>query len=451
MGGTICTCSRQEGQVGRSILWLPWYIVNKFLASVDAAEDALGHPPNVVEIFCQMEASFDMPVKNIYELAAVLTSLQREDVIFADSTCFRYTRQKKEGYFSYTEIFNKKFPGYALDKKQRVIADTAKTVNFEQLLTCLKSSDSKLLDELRWAFDGEFRFLDGRSIEDQKMRIAFNTYPRSGNSFLRRLLEQVTGITTGATVSLHTSTSLQVMGLKGEEICDDRVFIVKAHHPMMMPATLAFSANKVICCVRNPLDVFVSWASLCNMMNHAAKPEFDYEKEFPEWFDWWVRWCTDAHRQYFDTMIAHATKDLKAPLHICRYEDLIKQPEKELNDMFKFLLDLDSLEGTNAETRIKEVVAMGSKATQTYNLKDTTGKFNINASRYTESQIEYMKEKIGDQLYFFGYSNHPEEEHNTAFFNFDEHKPENLAQFNGFRRVNEDGLKEVLTQPRPLK
>ena len=93
MGGTICNCSRQEGQVGKSILWLPWYIVNKFLASVDAAEDALGGPPNIVEIFCMMEASFDMPVKNIYEVAAVLTSLQREEVILSDATGYRYTRR----------------------------------------------------------------------------------------------------------------------------------------------------------------------------------------------------------------------------------------------------------------------------------------------------------------------------------------------------------------------
>ncbi len=116
-------------------------------------------------------------------------------------------------------------------------------------------------------FDGESRFLDGEKF-DQK--IAFNTFPRSGNSFLRSLLESVSGVTTGATVSLHTSTSLQCMGLKGEEIVDERVWIVKAHHPALMPGVLKFESNKVICCIRNPLDVFISYASLANTLSHTA-------------------------------------------------------------------------------------------------------------------------------------------------------------------------------------
>lgn len=212
----------------------------------------------------------------------------------------------------------------------------------------LKSKDESLFEAAKWQFDGDFRFLDGAPIEKLNNKVAFNTFPRSGNSFLRRFLEQVTGITTGASVSLHTATSLQIMGLKGEQIADNRVFITKAHHPMSIPNNELFSVNKVICCVRNPLDVIISYASLNCTMSHTTKPEFDYSVDFADWWKWWVKVQTDKHRFYFDSMIKHATVDKKAPLYICRYEDLVANPKEELEKLFAFILDLKDLEGTNA-------------------------------------------------------------------------------------------------------
>jgi len=50
-----------------------------------------------------------------------------------------------------------------------------------------------------------------------------------------------------------------------------------------------FDSDKVICCVRNPLDVILSFASLSNTMSHSANPEFDYATDYPEWWAWWVK------------------------------------------------------------------------------------------------------------------------------------------------------------------
>ena len=41
-------------------------------------------------------------------------------------------------------------------------------------------------------------------------------------------------------------------------------------------------------------------------------------------------------------------------------------PEPELRNLFKFILGLDSLEGTVIDKRIKDVMAMGAKKNQTY-------------------------------------------------------------------------------------
>ena len=55
-------------------------------------------------------------------------------------------------------------------------------------------------------------------------------------------------------------------------------------------------------------------------------------------------------------------------------------PEPELRDLFKFILGLDSLEGTVIDKRIKDVMAMGAKKNQTY--KPRQGGTNRNISNY---------------------------------------------------------------------
>ena len=42
-----------------------------------------------------------------------------------------------------------------------------------------------------------------------------------------------------------------------------------------------------------------------------------------------------------------------------RFEDLVMDPEPQLYNLMRFMLGKKDLTGTNAERRIKEVVAMG--------------------------------------------------------------------------------------------
>jgi len=53
--------------------------------------------------------------------------------------------------------------------------------------------------------------------------------------------------------------SVQLDGLKGEEIWDETVWIAKSHHPYPTRVVVPLEANKIICVVRNPLDVIVSF------------------------------------------------------------------------------------------------------------------------------------------------------------------------------------------------
>jgi len=90
---------------------------------------------------------------------------------------------------------------------------------------------------------------------------------------------------------------------------------------------------------------------------------------------------------------------------------------------------------------------MGASATQTYSLKSTTGKFNINASRYSAKLLEYVQQELKDVNTFFGYSNHPEQENATAFFDYANSLNEaDLARFNKFRQVNEESIRLVCSK-----
>ncbi len=139
----------------------------------------------------------------------------------------------------------------------------------------------------------------------------------------------------------------------GEGMQDDRVWVVKAHHPAQQPLTTPFVSKKVICIVRNPVDTFVSFANLVNTMSHTHKPDFSYQQDHPNWWDWWLRTCAENHAQYMATLWKHHVVEKRNPIYFVRYEDLILDKENTLQGLFRFLLEIDSLQGTNIEARIK--------------------------------------------------------------------------------------------------
>ena len=61
-------------------------------------------------------------------------------------------------------------------------------------------------------------------------RVGLASFMRSGNSYLRKFLEAVTGVTTGG--ELKRDILLQVAGFMGEgHPADDHVWVTKTHHP----------------------------------------------------------------------------------------------------------------------------------------------------------------------------------------------------------------------------
>jgi hypothetical protein len=64
-------------------------------------------------------------------------------------------------------------------------------------------------------------------LNEETFKVTYTSYPRSGNTFLRKYFETITGIATGSdqVMKFNLNIALQFSGLKGEGITDGRVWI----------------------------------------------------------------------------------------------------------------------------------------------------------------------------------------------------------------------------------
>ncbi len=101
------------------------------------------------------------------------------------------------------------------------------------------------------------RFLSKGSGHDKVLLVS---YPRSGNSFLRKLLEIKTSIVTGSDSRPNRTLSASLLrcGYKGEGVTDESVWIVKSHYPERL-GYIKFNASRVVLLVRNPFDAIESY------------------------------------------------------------------------------------------------------------------------------------------------------------------------------------------------
>jgi hypothetical protein len=116
---------------------------------------------------------------------------------------------------------------------------------------------------------------------------------------------------------------------------------VKTFFPQNREDTYQFRANKIIYLVRHPIDVMPSYAGLVFTMSHSLEPARDW-KEYNCWHPF-LNKIVPQWQQYHNYMLAQSKK---TPTFFLSYELLMTKPEETLTDLFCFLLDQESLEGT---------------------------------------------------------------------------------------------------------
>jgi hypothetical protein len=126
-----------------------------------------------------------------------------------------------------------------------------------------------------------------------------------------------------------------------------------------------------------------------------------------------------------------------------RYEDTTNDAKRVITELFQFMLDQQTLEGTVLEKRINETTGESSDKRAIYGLKSNVT-LNRNIHLYNDEQKEYIKNELKDFLHFFGYVDHSSNPDNlTPFFTYNNQTEQDLINYNGFKKHNAEVLAKL--------
>mmetsp|Transcript_18342 Transcript_18342/g.39648 ORF Transcript_18342/g.39648 Transcript_18342/m.39648 type:complete len:668 (-) Transcript_18342:82-2085(-) len=239
------------------------------------------------------------------------------------------------------------------------------------------------------------------------------SYPRSGNTLLRTLLERITSTVTGSDTrpdrtlskSLALDHDLVGEGLVGpnnktntksksslhlqnlyQSAYDPLVHIVKTHFPERK-GWKPVKGNRVLLLVRNPYDAIDSYWNLCCTNTHTRSLEESVYTKFAKKFEGLARheiqvWC-EFHYYWMDICEKEGV-----PLLIVRYEDLVLDIEAEMMRVMKFLMGqqggAEDKMASFLEWRIRHAVG-----------KSTTRPSATKPTQSTESEPATQKDQVG--------------------------------------------------------
>ena len=110
------------------------------------------------------------------------------------------------------------------------------------------------------------RFLSKLSEHE---KVSLISYPRSGNSFMRKLIENEFNIVTGSDSRPNRTlaASLLEFGYQGEAITDNSVWVVKSHYPERL-GYIRYPSQRVVLIIRNPFDAIESYFHMAMTNTH---------------------------------------------------------------------------------------------------------------------------------------------------------------------------------------
>lgn len=121
--------------------------------------------------------------------------------------------------------------------------------------------------------------------ENKFEKIILSSYPRSGNTLVRKYLEEISEVLTGSDCDVRRKLNYDLieMGMEGEGLVDHLVWCIKTHYPERFGAS-RFLANKCILLVRNPLDCITSLFNMIATGTHNNSiSDHDYVKFRHHW------------------------------------------------------------------------------------------------------------------------------------------------------------------------
>ena len=289
------------------------------------------------------------------------------------------TAENETEFELFSDRYQRRFSNYQLvDRLRFQPGPDTPVLNWNHMKDLLLSTDLSRAQELDWIDQGELRFLDGEGISGQE--VAFQSFPRTGNSMMRKFLETATGIYTSSDMSLDITIMQQVAGLQGEELADTNLtWIKKTHWPHPMTWREKFHAQKMLVVVRNPIDVFPSVAGLINTCSHSMVPQKPYNE-----LDFWGKFLAVSSRHLDGNFQEVKKLSETIPTFYVRFEDMRTDPATVLCEVFRFLFEVESIEGTVLEKRILEKCCSKNQPKAVYKLKSNSASLSRNAHLYND-------------------------------------------------------------------
>lgn len=155
------------------------------------------------------------------------------------------------------------------------------------------------------------------------------SYPRSGNTLMRTLLEKVTGVVTGSDTRPDRFLSLELAerhNLVGEGVSHpSMVAFVKTHWPERS-GNLVFKGKRAILLVRNPYDAIDSYWNLNVTKSHTKTVTESVYERFQDKFERLARNEIGVWLKFQDFWLRQAG----IPVLLVRFEDLVRNPAEQL-------------------------------------------------------------------------------------------------------------------------
>lgn len=178
------------------------------------------------------------------------------------------------------------------------------------------------------------------------------SYPRSGNTLLRTLLERTTSIITGSdtrpdrTLSKALST---LHSLVGEGITNPKQTpVIKTHFPERK-GYMMYNASRVILLVRNPYDAIDSYWNMCCTNTHTESVAEEVYAKFREKFrdlaqaemgtwsefhKYWLERCNTTFQIDYES-------SNKPQILLIRFEDLVQKTQTTMEEVIHFMTEED--------------------------------------------------------------------------------------------------------------
>ena len=174
----------------------------------------------------------------------------------------------------------------------------------------------------------------------------------------------------------------------------------------------------MIVMARNPIDVIPSFCNLVNTQSHSLEINEKMHEDHPQSWWVWVNKMTANMKKNHEEVYEDIAKNI--PTYFMRYEDLKLNPVPVLEELFCFLLDTPSIEGTLVQRRIQEVASKGYAGQTAYKLKASTNSTGLCKYQhmYNAYQLEIMQRELKEMIMFWDYGQGMTDQSHDVYTNF---------------------------------